>query len=146
MRQGGPYPQGWWRTPAGCSTQGCRTSCRTHTHWLPARSRDADHGSHLLQPGQTPPATPKTPRGAQSLQHNDPTETGMSLPNCKAAGRADSIWGAQDPSGPDASLTIKAGKTPLGALEKWGHVLTTGKQSVSLPSDCEKGLETDKRH
>lgn len=70
----------------------------------------------------------------------------MSLPNCKAAGIADSIRGPQDPSGPDASLTIKAEKTPLGALEKWGHALTAGKKSVSLPSDCEKGLEMDKRH
>lgn len=116
-RWGGPYPQGWCRTPAGCSTRGCRMSCRTRTRWPPARSRDADHGSHLLQPSQTPPTTPKTPQGAKSPQHNAAAETGTALPTGKAAGGANSIRDPQDPSGPDASLTIKAEKTPFWPLD-----------------------------
>lgn len=50
--------------------------------------------------------------------------------------------------GPDASLTRKAEKKPLFGLwteQKWGHPLTARKESVFLPSDYEKGLETGKR-
>lgn len=60
-RQGGPYPWGWCQTPAGCSTRGCRTSCRTRTRWLPARSRDVGCGglaSSPAKPHRLPPETP----------------------------------------------------------------------------------------
>lgn len=60
-RQGGPYPWGWCQTPAGCSTRGCRTSCRTRTRWLPARSRDVGRGglaSSPAKPHRLPPETP----------------------------------------------------------------------------------------
>lgn len=107
---GGPYLQGWCQTPAGCSTQGCRTSCRTHIRWPPARSQDGLTSSSPSEPHQST-------QGPQSPQHRALVEMGMSLPTCKVVGGATSIQDLQDPSGPGALLTIKAEKMHFGALD-----------------------------
>lgn len=135
-RRGGRYLQGWCRTPAGCSTRGCRRSCRTRTRWLPAGAQSNRVSPPLarLNPTSHPKNTPGGPSHSRTPLWR---RAGPSPP-----GGANSTRGPQDPSGPGASLTIKAEKPPFfGTLAtgKWGSPLTAGKKVSLSPLVMRKG-------
>lgn len=126
MRQGGPYPWGWCQTPAGCSTRGCRTSCRTRTRWLPARSRDVGCGGLTSSPAKPHRLPPETPRGAPITAAQCPCGMmGTALLTLPAKQRV--AFGVPgDPSVPDAPLATVRAEKNIGGLWTCVHPLSIG--------------------
>lgn len=90
--------------------------------------------SGTAEPHQPPQNTPGGPSHSRTPLWRG---AGPSPP-----GGANSTRGSQDPSGPGASLTIKAEKPPvLGTLAtgKWGSPLTAGKKVSLSPLVMRKG-------